>query len=119
MKNEIPHFTNFQPLVDLCSSTDRSNSLSKWISGNPNNATNLSHDVIAQFTESIGKWALNGLRNQIKTSSSRFFTIMADESTDIATRTELSVCVRFLDQSGSPKESFITIKELNVANASL
>ena len=42
---------------------------------------------------------------------------MADESADIATRTELSICIRYLDISGSPKESFITMRELQVANA--
>ena len=45
-----------------------------------------------------------------------FFTIMADECTDVTTIEELTICCRWVE-SGVPEEQFIEILPLKKANA--
>ena len=46
-----------------------------------------------------------------------FYSKLADESTDIATIEELSICFRWVDNSGSPVEHFLGLVSLSACDA--
>ena len=46
-----------------------------------------------------------------------FYSILADESTDIATIEELSICFRWVDSSGSSVEHFLELVRLSACDA--
>ena len=46
-----------------------------------------------------------------------FYSILADESTDIATIEELSICFRWVDSSGSPVEHFLGLVSLSACDS--
>ena len=55
-----------------------------------------------------------------KAAQSRFFSIMADETTDSATKEQLSVCIRYLERTDhgcDVKEDFVCFAELEQADA--
>ena len=47
----------------------------------------------------------------------KLHSILADESTDIATIEELSICFRWVDSSGSPVEHFLGLVSLSACDA--
>ena len=70
----------------------------------PNNATYLSKVTTAELLRSISDHIENKLICSLKESP--FFSILADDSTDIASKEELSICGRWLDK-GKPVEHFL------------
>ena len=80
----------------------------------PANATYASHNtctkLLAAFAEHI--------RNDVlmKARASPAIGLMADESTDMRTRNEMSICLRFL-VDGSPVEQFLCLQQLQSTTA--
>ncbi len=114
-RQHIPHrITNFEKLIDLvvvqCDSQDLSNFLEKT----GRNAVHTSHVAVVEFIEAIGTWVQEALLERLHKAS--FFSIMADECTDIATMEELSVFCRW-EESGHSEEHFMEIVYLKQANA--
>ena len=68
----------------------------------PSNATYLSKASTAEFLDSI---SFHLVLDRLKRS--KFYSIMADESTDISTKEELSICGRWLEDSGKIVEHFL------------
>ena len=66
----------------------------------PRNANYDSHVTISEYLDAINLWVQQGILRSHKEAA--FYSILADESTDIATIEELSICFRWVDSSGSP-----------------
>lgn len=56
-----------------------------------------------------------------KVNKSKFFSVMADETTDAATKEQVAICLRYLEQTDngtmSVNEDFVGFVEVDVANA--
>ena len=60
----------------------------------------IQNDLIA-----MGKWIKQKLTQEIK--AAKFFTVCADEGTDVANKEQLPLIIRFVDQSGMIREEFL------------
>lgn len=112
-RHHIAHTTNFSELVDLvvsCGGED----LRLFIERAGRNATYTSKDAVIDFIEAIGQWVEESLLKRLH--QARYFSLMADECTDISTVEELSVFCRWVED-GQPVEHFIEIISLQKADA--
>ena len=101
---EIPHTTNWRPLVSIASMVDRSSKLANFCKTAPANAHHLSTTSIADILHSFGK-AHNEL-TLTELSDIGKFAVLADEGTDINGREMLSICVRYI-KLGTIVERFL------------
>ncbi len=58
----------------------------------PRNANYGSHVAISEYLDAISLWVQQGILRCLKEAA--FYSILANESTDIATTGELSICFR-------------------------
>ena len=72
----------------------------------PRNATYESYATVVDLLSSISKVMERDLLSSF--NSSAYFSLMADESTDVSSKEELSICVRW-EQGGKPVEHFLGI----------
>ena len=70
---------------------------------------------MSEYLDAISSWVQQGILRSLKEAA--FYSILADESTDIATIEELSICFRWVDSSGSPVEHFLGLVSLSVCDA--
>ncbi len=87
-RQHIPHITHFEKLIDLVVQCGGQN-LSNFLDKTGRNAVYTSHVAVVEFIEAIETWVQEALLECLRKAS--FFSIMADECTDIATMDELSV----------------------------
>ena len=72
----------------------------KHLNTPPRNANYGSHVAISEYLDAISLWVQQGILRSLKEAAIN--SILADESTDMATIEELSICFRWVDSSGSP-----------------
>ena len=109
----IAHTTNFSKLVDLvvsCGGED----LKYFMEKTGKNATYTSHIAVVEFVEALGTWIEEALLKRLQQAS--YYSIMADECTDISIVEEMSVFCRW-EEKGIPEEHFLEIIHLRQANA--
>ena len=112
-RQHIAHTTNFGELVDLivkCSGED----LKQFIESAGRNTMYTSKDSVVEFVEAIGLWVEEALVKRIQQAP--FYSLMADECTDISTVEELSIFCRWVED-GVPVEHFLEIVRLKKADA--
>ena len=78
------------------------------------NATYTSKMAVVEFVNAPGTRVEESPLKRLHKAP--FFSIMADESTDVTTIEELTICCRWVE-SGVPEEDFIEILPLKNANA--
>ena len=78
------------------------------------NATYTSKMAVVEFVKALGAWVEESLLKRLHMAP--FFSIMADECTDVTTIEELTIFCRWVE-SGVPEEHFIEILPLKKANA--
>ena len=77
----------------------------------PKNATYLSHYMVEEYTKIISDYLEENTIRNLDTSVD--FTLLADESTDEADRSQLAVFVRYIDTSDNlAKEEYLGITKL-------
>ena len=81
----------------------------------PRNANHGSHVAISEYLDAISLWVQQGILRYLKEAA--LYSILADESTDIATIEELSICFRWVDSSGSSVEHFLGLVSLSGCDA--
>ena len=69
------------------------------------NATYRSKTIQNELIELIGHWIRRQLVEEVK--EAKFFSILADEVTDVSNKEQLSVLLRFLDREGEVREEFL------------
>ena len=111
--HHIPHTTNFEELIDLvvsCGAED----LKSFNESAGKNATYLSKIAVVEFIDAIGLWAEESLLKRL--CQAPFYSIMADECTDVSVIEELSIYCRWVEK-GVPVEHFLEIVPLKKADA--
>ena len=109
-RNHIAHTTNFGDLVLTCGGED----LKQFVDKAGKNAHYTSKDAVVDFVEALGTWVDESLLARLQ--NARYFSLLADECTDITTIEELSVVCRWVE-NGLPVEHFIEIIPLKKADA--
>lgn len=113
MKHHIPHTTTFEGLVTL-QIENGDITLQAHRETCPRNATYESYSTIVELLASISKTLENSLLYSLK--GSVYYSIMVDESTDVASKEELSVCARWLHHN-KPVEHFLGVIQAKETNA--
>ena len=108
-KQKIAHFPNLDEVVQLMVENG-DDEVRKHLDTAPRNANYGSHVAISEYLDAISLGVQQGLLKSLKEAA--FYSILADESTDIATLEELFICFRWVDSSGSPVEHFLGLVSL-------
>ena len=106
VKDRIAHTTNFSNLVELVSSCGAEDLQRFTHDEVQRNAKYTSSTAVTDFISAIASFIRSKLLASI--SRSKFFTLMADECTDVSSTEELSICCQWLE-NGKPVEHFIDI----------
>ena len=88
---------NFRALVDFRAQTNTI--LSNHLKHSPRNARYFSSGIQNELIKICGETIRESIVHDCQLA--HFFTILADETTDVSTTEQLSICVRFVDTSGS------------------
>ena len=78
------------------------------------NATYITANTVKQFIKIISEWMKKNTVNELKTCNE--FTLLLDESTDEANRSELSLIVRMI-KDGKIENHFLDLLQLNRGDA--
>ena len=107
MKHEVAHTTHYQSLIDLCTELDESNLLATWQHQRGGNATYMSAATSTEMVKAIGEFIDEKTVQEL--SSSPVLALMGDEATDLRNRTELSICMHYLNSAGCSVECFLEL----------
>ena len=99
----IVHTTNFDKLVELVVSCV-GDTLPNFLDRAGGNATYTSNMAVVEFINALEIWVEESLLKRLHNAP--FFSIIADESTDVTTIEELTICFRWVE-SDVPEEHFI------------
>ena len=113
VRNHVAHTTNFQKLVDLVVSCG-GESLKLFMASAQKNAVYTSHIAVVDFVEALGTWVEESSLVRLRQAS--YYSIMADECTDISNVEELSLFCRW-ETDGVTEEHFLEILPLKKADA--
>ncbi len=111
--NHSPHTTMFDGIIQL-QIDNGIEQLESHKQSSPSNATYLSKFSTAEFLKSISFHIEDNILVRFK--SSQFYSIMADESTDISSKEELAICGRWLED-GKAVEGFLGLVHVHEVNA--
>ena len=110
VRNHIAHTINFQKLVVSCGGDN----LKLFMENARRNAVYTSHVAVVEFVEALGTWVEESILNHLHRAS--YYSIMADECTDISIVEELSLFCHW-EENDIPKEHFLEIIHLQKADA--
>ena len=113
VKHRIPHTTVFEDLITL-QAQNGDEQLNARLTTSAGNATYLSKISTAEFLECISHYIEEDMLSRLK--SSQFFSIMVDESTDLASKEEMCICARWIEE-GKAVEHFLGIVRVREVNA--
>jgi Domain of unknown function (DUF4371) len=112
--SEISHTTHYTGLLNLISHLDHSREIANFMEKSPENASYVSHNTATELLEASAHCIRSEVLKKIRKSA--VIAIMADESTDIRVRNEISVCCRFI-VDGSSVEQFLCLGQLQSTTA--
>ena len=114
LSSSSAHCTHtFDKLVELIVSCG-GQTLQTFLDRAGGNAMYTSKMAVVEFVNALGTWVEESLLKRLHKEP--FFSIMADECTDITTIEELTICCRWVE-SGVPEEHFIEILTLKKSDA--
>ena len=105
---------NFENTVELLVQNG-DDQLKLFLSMAPKNASYTSNMVLQEYIVAIIKYVEDTLLESL--SNTNMFTLMADESTDIATIEEMSICGRWFTSAGNIEEHFLGLVPLDSCTA--
>ncbi len=103
--------SNFVQLLSLVKKDNQI--LDSWLSRGDRKNKWLSHDIQNEFLTLMAHTVLRRIVSNI--SQSKYFGIIADETTDTSRKQQLSVCIRWVDSEYQIHEDFIGIYEVSTA----
>ena len=106
-KQEIHHTTNFASLLQLGKSLGATYLIDLQVGGNAHYS---SERFIQEAVTVLGSVVSNPIFEQMRASP--FFSLMIDETTDVAVVKEVIVYARYLDQKRKVQTSFIAMEEI-------
>lgn len=113
-KAKSAHFTNFQDVLELQIENGQDD-LQHFLDTAPKNANYTSHQTIEEYVVAIGIYLENDILKSLNSAS--YFSLLLDESQDINTVEEMSLCARWVPPKGMPVERFLGCLPLKRTNA--
>ena len=104
---------NFLELVKLLAKYDVG--LVTHLSSGKRNQLYLSSNIQNDFIQSIGDCILKEIVSQVKMA--KYYSIMADTTTDVSHEDQFSLCLRYVDQNGSVQERFTSFHTIPSGSA--
>lgn len=104
---------NFDYFIEWKSRLD--SILRNHLDTSPRNARYLSPQIQNELIPCLGDEIRERIVKQIE--KSKFFSVMADETTDESTKAQLSVCVRYLTDNFEVEETFLGFVDLHKTDA--
>lgn len=101
---------NFQALLKLASDFG-DETLSSCLNDGPKNATYKSKTIQNQIINVVGDFLVSGIVKDIK--SSKFYSILADEASDVSNKEQMALVIRYLGENFEIKENFIGFFDCN------
>jgi hypothetical protein len=115
-KNELPHTTLYNPLLQLIARLDHSSKLADFFQNCQKNATYDSTTSVTELLEATSEILEKNILKKIQ--QARVISIMADEGTDINRHGNLCICIRYCDQTtGEPTETYVSLLHLKNKDA--
>ena len=111
--SHIAHITNYDDLVGLMINCG-AEPLSDFVNEAADNATYRSASAVIGFIKATGVWVEEGLIRRLQQAP--YYTLMADECTDVSTLEEMSIFCRWVE-NGLPVKHFIDIIPLKSTDA--
>ena len=105
VKHRMPHTTTFTDLITL-QIDNGDEHLKIHLNECAGNASYMSKISTAEFLNSISHFIEQGILSRMK--KNQFYSIMADESTDVSSKEEISICGRWVEE-GKAMEHFLGI----------
>ena len=99
-------------MIELYTDQDESNHLANWQKMKAKNATYKYLATSLEMVKTIGEYIDCKTVNEI--SGSPFLSLMGDEATDMKNRTDLSLCMRYLNTAGYTNECFLDIQKFQM-----
>ena len=117
VKKHWAHVSNYNDFVKFIGNDLKDLVLHEYLKlcGDRKNATYLSEFTVMKFLKLIGEYMENETLNKVR--EAEHFTVMLDESTDEANRSELAIIVRLLSSEGSVENHFLTLISLSRCDA--
>jgi hypothetical protein len=117
VKKHWAHIQNYGDFVNFIGKDLEDLVLSEYLklAGNHKNATYLSKFTVKKFVQLIGDFIEKETIETIKRCE--HFTILLDESTDDANRSELALIARIVDEKGVVQNHFLTLIQLKRCDA--
>ena len=110
------HTTSYEYLVHFIGNDLGDSVLKEYLTltDSHKNATYITANRVKQFIKIISEWMKKNTVNELKTCNE--FTLLLDESTDEANRSELSLIVRMI-RDGKIENHFLDLLQLNRGDA--
>lgn len=89
--------------------------LKGWLSRKTN--TYISHDIQNEILGLLANSVLREVANDVRNGQCKFYSLCADEYTDISNKEQLSVCFRWIDDDFDSHEDFVGFHQLPNVNA--
>jgi len=112
-KEEIPHTTKYEPLLNKVV-LKQNQSLLEWVEKQSDRSNYMSKNTAIEILNCIGTVLETRDSNELK---NKYFSLMADESTNIKKVCEMTIIIRFVTDCGKIRELFLCIVELSGTNA--
>jgi len=112
-KEEIPHTTKYEPLLNKVV-LKQNQSLLEWVEKQSDRSNYMSKNTAIEILNCIGTVLETRDSNELK---NKYFSLMADESTNIKNVCEMTIIIRFVTDCGKIRELFLSIVELSGTNA--
>ena len=106
--------SNFMQLLHL--RTKDYKPLKKWLE--TMNDTYTSHDIENEILNLMSHDVIRSLMSDMKRGKCRYFSLIADEYTDIANHEQLTICFRWIDENLDAQEDFVGFYQLPDIKAS-
>ena len=106
-KQEIPHTTNYQPLLSLAKNLGCSYLSALNVA---KNAHYTSERIMQEILETLGHQIEK--RQVAALLNSRVYALMIDESTDISVTKQLVIYGRYISDEGEPCTTFLKVQDL-------
>lgn len=113
-KQEIAHTTHYESLMNLVGRLDRSNEIKQFMDSSPDNATYTSTTTVTELLKAVSDWLTSSILDELRLS--QYIAVLADESTDLRTRNELSICFRYVI-NGESVERYLHLQQLQSTDA--
>ena len=110
----IAHSTHFEKLVSLVVACGRED-LKTFLESAGKNAMYTSRIAVTGFIEALGTWVEESLFKHLHQAP--FYSIMADECTDVSTVEELSLFCQWIEENGETTEHFIDLLPMKRTDA--